>query len=111
MNINPSLVNLLKKQAEKSPSTYRIGGIAFSNKGNILGTAYNAFRAERLNPGRGIGRHCEATLIRKYGHSISTILIMRIGNGGDILPIEPCAVCKKLADKFGIKIVSIKTSN
>lgn len=107
MKRNNNLIALLKKQAEKSPSSYRIGGIAVSNKGNILGTAFNSFRNEQVTPGRGSGKHCEADLIRRYGRRISTIIIMRIGNSGNVLHIDPCSTCQKLADKFGIKIKSI----
>lgn len=111
MRINHSLIKLLKKQAKKSPSTYRIGGLAFSNKGNLLGTAFNSYRNENIEPGRGAGLHCEAMLMQKYGRSISTIIIIRIGNSGDILPIDPCPICKKLADKLDIKIISVKNNN
>ena len=107
MKINPSLLLRLRKISKKSPSAYRIGGIAISKKGNILGTATNGFRNENIEPERGSGKHCEAELIRKYGMKISTIIIMRLGKGGDVLKIDPCSSCQKLADKYGIKIISV----
>lgn len=107
MKINRHIISCLKKQAEKSPSAYRIGGIAVSKRGNILGTAFNTFRVEQLTPGPGTNNHCEAVLIKKYGRRISTIIIMRIGRGGAILKIDPCQACQKLADKLGIKIITV----
>lgn len=107
MNISPSLIGFLKKQAEKSPSSYRIGGLAFSKKGNVLGFSFNSYRRDSMVSGRGSGKHCETDLIKRYGRRIATIVIIRIGNGGDILKIDPCDNCKKIAEKFGIKIVSI----
>lgn len=107
MKFNPSLLCFIKKQAEKSPASYRIGGIAISQRGNILGTSFSSFRTECITPGKGTGRHCEAALIKRYGRKIATIIIMRIGNSGNVLRIEPCANCQKMADKLGIKIVSV----
>ena len=36
------------------------------------------------------------------------ILIIRIGIGGKLRPIDPCGVCAKMAKKRGVKIVSFK---
>jgi hypothetical protein len=35
-------------------------------------------------------------------------VLLRIGRGGDILPIDPCEKCQKLLDKYGIKVVTVK---
>ena len=59
---------------------------------------------------KGTGDHCEARLIRRYRGNIKTIIIMRIGNAGDILPIDPCPACKSLAEKYGITILTINGS-
>ena len=45
--------------------------------------------------------------MKRHGKKINTILIMRIGHGGDILKIEQCEKCKKIADKLGVKIISV----
>jgi hypothetical protein len=44
----------------------------------------------------------------KYGNLIKTIFISRIGHGGEWRPIKPCENCKALADKLGIKLITIK---
>ena len=36
---------------------------------------------------------------------------MRIGNGGDILPIDPCEDCLKMARKLGVTIRSVMPGN
>lgn len=102
---------LLFHAASRSPGRFRIGGIAFDKKGDILGVAHNSFRKDNVvGARRGTGEHCEARLIRRYHKNIKTIIIMRIGNAGDILPIDPCPSCKALADKYGIQILTISGS-
>lgn len=102
---------LLFNAACKSPGRFRIGGIAFDKKGEILGIAHNSFHKNNLTGDRkGTGDHCEARLIRRYRDNIKTIVIMRIGNAGDILPIDPCPACQALCDKYGINILTISGS-
>ncbi len=93
----------LLKEAMKSTCTYKVSAIAFTKKGNILGTSYCSHRFNR----RGGGIHAEQALMRKYGSRIDTIVIMRVNKNGNILPIDPCEVCAKIADKMNIRIKSI----
>lgn len=108
---NPSLAKTLIQTAIHSPCNYRIGAIAFDKKGDVLGSACNMFRDGNKFFGeqnrKGTGFHAEARLIKRYKGNIKTILIMRIGGSGNILPIDPCPACKKMAEKFGIKIVTV----
>ena len=46
--------------------------------------------------------------MKKYGARIKTIIICRVGNSGNLLPIDPCSACAELAGKLGITIVSIE---
>lgn len=108
---DPSVQRLLYKSASQSPCNYRIGAIAFDKKGDILGNVCNTFRSGDAFYGeqhrRGTGLHAEARLIRRYGKNIKTILIMRIGNSGNILPIDPCPACSNMAAKLGIVIDTV----
>ncbi len=108
---NPSLTKTLIQAAIHSPCNYRIGAIAFDKKGDVLGNACNAFRMGSKFIGeqnrKGTGFHAEARLMKRYRSNIKTILIMRIGNSGNILPIDPCPACAKMAEKLGIKIVTV----
>lgn len=108
MTHSPSIIGLLRQKAEHSPSHIRMAGIAFDRKGDILGTASNGFRVSQVKPARFSGNHVERKLIGRYGNLISKIVLMRIGRGGAILPIDPCPKCQKLLNKYGIKVSTIK---
>lgn len=98
------LINKARSKAIKSSCRYKISALGFSRKGDLLGTTNNGHRFES----KGGGLHAEIELIKKYGRKLKTILICRVGNGGDLLPISPCNNCKKVADKLNIKIISVK---
>jgi hypothetical protein len=110
LKTNPSLITLMKNKASRSPSKIKISAIAFDNKGDILGTVTNSFNNWEI-PRKSTGKHAERTLIARYGELIKTILICRVGLGGNILPIDPCPTCQKVAKKYGIKIVSVLPGN
>ncbi len=95
---------LLVRTAKKSPCRYKVSAVAFSKKGNILGQAY----CKHNLPKDGGGVHAERELMSRYGNNIHSILIMRINKQGDILPIKPCKVCQKIADRKGIVIKSVE---
>lgn len=108
-----SIEAFLKKKAMHSPCTYRISGIAFSKKGNVLGHCTNNHSKwqvlEKTPIGRaGTAEHCEARLIKKFGQRIHTIIICRVGRSGEIRPIDPCENCSKLAKKYGITIKTVQ---
>jgi hypothetical protein len=39
---------------------------------------------------------------------VVSIVICRIGRGGAVRPIAPCANCQKVANKLGVSITSIE---
>lgn len=112
-NISHSIMNLLKEKATHSDCTYRVSAIAFDKKGNILGHTTNKHADwDVIEKEKGIGRagtakHAERLLMSRYGSNIKTILIARVGHSGELRPIDACPACQKVADKFGIKIVSV----
>jgi hypothetical protein len=106
-------ITVLKEKASKSDCTYKVSAIAFDKKGNILGHARNTHSKwdvlEKCNVGRaGTAEHAERVLMRRYGSNIKTILISRVGHSGILRPISPCKTCQKVADKLGIKIISVE---
>ena len=111
--INPATLGILMEKASNSPCTYKVSAIAFDKKGDILGHVTNSHSRnwnvlEKSSAGRpGTGTHAERKLMARYGDNIKTIVICRLGNDGDILPIDPCETCRKVARKYGIKIISI----
>lgn len=107
MRINVEIIRQLRSKAWQSPCSYKLSGIAFSKKGEVLGMAMNNYRKDNIHEGKYSGRHVERALIERYGKNIATILIMRIGKSGDIRPIDPCPHCAELARKMGITIKSV----
>ena len=105
--MNPSLQKTVFKKATHSPSHIRMAGVAFNKKGEVLGVVSNGFRQDNVRPARYSGEHVEKRLIARYGSLISKIVLMRIGRAGAILPIEPCPKCRKLLDKYGIKVATV----
>ncbi|MFW5804284.1 MAG: hypothetical protein ACOCWG_03525 [bacterium] len=91
------------KKAKQSFCRYKISAIGFNAKGEILGRATNIVRFVK----KGGGIHAEIKLIRQYKNNLKTILICRVNNTGELLPIEPCENCLKVANKYNIKIISI----
>ena len=80
-----------------------VTAIAVSKKGNVLGTTCN-------NPSHVPGmrhKHAEGILMARFGKAIDKIFIIRVGRKGNLLPIEPCEQCCKLALRLGITIESI----
>ena len=97
---------LLKKGLRRKSQRYSmqvVTAIAISKKGNVLGTTCN-------NPSNVPGmrhKHAEGILMARFGKSIYKIFILRVGRGGNLLPIEPCEQCLKLALRLGVTIESI----
>lgn len=107
-----NIVQTLHKKACKSSCTYKVSAVAFDKRGDVLGTAFNMHSSWNVldfdTLGRaGTAKHPERLLIKRYGKHVKTILICRVGKGGDLRPIDPCPACRKAASKLGIKIISI----
>lgn len=98
------VIDMLRRKAITSPCVHKVAAVALSKKGNVLGSVTNSYRYIQY----GGGLHAERELIRKYGRAIFQIIIARVNKGGNFLPIDPCANCKKIADRYGIRILSIK---
>lgn len=93
----------LCKKAAKTTCRFKISAAALNHKDEVIGIVNNSHRFVKY----GGGLHAERKLMDRYGKNIKTIIILRIGNSGNLLPIEPCKVCKEIADKLNIKIISI----
>lgn len=105
--INKAIIKKLMDKAEQTTTCYRVSAIAFNKKGELLGSTTNSFRMDGRPNGKGSGIHAERRLITRYKGNIATIIICRIGNGGDLLPIHACETCQKVADKMNIKVISV----
>lgn len=106
--IDPTLFMRLRKKARTAPSQYRISCVALDKKGDVIGYTTNKFRKDNIQQLFGSGMHSEMLCMAKYfPMGAKTLIIMRVGNAGDVLPIDPCEQCQKMADKLGVKILSV----
>lgn len=96
------ILKIAIKKSMKSPCRDRVVAIGFDKKNDLLGAVTNTPRFNRL----GGSIHAEMKLIRRYKHYLDKIFIFRINKTGGFLPIHPCAVCQKNAERLGIKIIS-----
>ena len=103
-----SIYNRLRSKSSSSHANYKITAVAYSKKGDIMGFASNNIRSEFCPIRRGAGVHAEMSLIKKYGKQISYIVISRFGLSGNLLPIDPCPNCAKIARQLGIKILKLQ---
>lgn len=103
MSTEKVIKDRLYKKAAKTTCRFKISAAALNYKDEVLGIVNNSHRFVKY----GGGLHAERKLMDRYGKNIKTIIIMRIGNSGNLLPIEPCQTCKDIADKLNIKIISI----
>lgn len=106
-NSLPIIVKQLGKKAAQSRSKYRISAMAFDKRGEFIGRAFNGLPPDGLEGKPGIGVHAEYKLMMKYGDLLKTIIISRIGHSGEWRPIKPCHNCQKLAEKLGVKLITI----
>lgn len=113
--VPPAIEDLLKEKASHSPCTYKVSAVAFDKKGDILGHCTNNHsKWDVLDYGEGragTARHAERILASRYKGNIKTIVICRLGRSGNVLPLDPCPACQKVADKLGIKIMSLMPGN
>ena len=98
----------MKKKASQSISRYHICAVAFNYDDEFIAQSMNSVPPTGVEASPGAGIHAEAKLMRMYGDKIKTILIARVGHGGEWRPIKPCNKCQSLANKFGIKIITIE---
>ena len=99
-----NILDVAINKAKQSPSKYKISAIGLDHRGKLLGSAFNSPRFGRY----GGGLHAEMRLLHRYGTNVKTVIVCRVGLSGDILPIDSCPRCKKVLDKLGIKVLSIR---
>jgi hypothetical protein len=80
---------------------FRVVAAGIDDRNRIIAIATNRPRLKNS------GMHAEERLIFCSPKSLSKILILRVGARGDLLPIQPCRWCSKLAAQRGIKIESV----
>lgn len=103
--MNKSIIKRAINKAKQSICKFKIAALGFNQNGDCVITRTNAPGFNR----KGGGKHAEARIMMyAKRRGITKILICRIGNSGNLLPINPCESCQKIADKLNIKIETIK---
>lgn len=95
--------NQLVKKAGQSMCRYKISAFGLNHKNEVI---YKSTNKPRFQKKRG-GIHAEMEVMLKAGPSLKTIIICRVNNEGDLLPIDPCIMCEEKANELGIKIISL----
>lgn len=100
MNSKPIYSTVLEKLIKKTKSSvcrYQVGAVVVDRKGKPLAYATNQPRL--LKPGGGV--HAELAALRKAPKG-ARVLLVRVGKGGALRPIHPCAHCQRILTKLGI---------
>ena len=92
------------RKALKSCCRYKVLAIGFNRKGDLIGYANNHPMFSMVNG----SMHAERKLIMKYGSKVRSVVILRVGNSGNLLPIKPCANCQKMLDKLNVTVQTIE---
>jgi cytidine deaminase len=100
--INPRLLKIIQKKALDSNCRYKIAALGFNKRMELVCKSFNKKRFYR----KGGGIHAEMAVM-KSSKSIRTIIICRINQSGNFLPIEPCSICREKARELGIKILTV----
>jgi len=95
------LIPRMIRAALKSPCRFRVVAVGLDHRNRLIDICTNTPRL----PSRGF--HAEERLIHRNPRSLVSILILRVGVAGDLLPIDPCEKCSRMAGKRGIKIQKI----
>ena len=104
-NIDPNIVNKLKKKATQSTAHHKIAAFGFNSAGECVCKSTN-----KPSEKPEVGSHAEERIFKHAKRlGIKRILICRIGFTGfnTLRPIDPCEKCQKIANKLGIKIESV----
>lgn len=98
------LLKRMHKKSLQSKAKCHVVGVGISKRGNVLGIEMSSPVGSRHAP---LG-HAEWRLMCKYGKALDTIYISRFSKAGNnSCKISACSMCKGLADRLGIKIISL----
>jgi len=91
------------QKAKRSPCRYKISCIGLNKQGQPIVYSSNSPRFKKA----GGSVHAEMAMMKKYPKVVRTVVLVRVGVKGNILPIDPCPACARKAWELGIKIVNI----
>jgi hypothetical protein len=91
------------RKAKRSPCRFKICAIGLNHRGEITNISTNGIR---FNYKYG-GLHAETNVMRRSNKGLKFIILLRVGERGNILPIQPCIKCKQKAKELGVKILVV----
>ncbi len=98
------IVERARTKAGQSICKFSVAAIGLNRSGIPVMSRTNRPRFNRF----GGGWHAERLVMEQAkARGIVKIIVCRIGKKGNLLPIEPCAACQKIADKLGVKLVTL----
>lgn len=101
-HISNLLPRMIRAALKVSSCSYRVVAVGFDRRLRIINIATNLPRLATR------GWHAEERIIFSSPRSLSLIQIARVGSYGQLLPIDPCPHCAKLASRRGVRIESVK---
>jgi hypothetical protein len=94
----------LLRKAGKSICRVKVAALGIDRAGRIIGCVNNQPRISR----KGGGIHAEQRLMFTSPKSLTTIIIARVSDSGNVRPIHPCVKCAAEAKRRGISILSLE---
>jgi cytidine deaminase len=101
--VKREITEKVRAKALESGSRFRVAAMGLSKKGNVIACKNNVSRFPR----HGGGIHAEENLIKSTGGRIHTLVLGRVGRSGKFRPINPCSKCRKMINKYNIKLETI----
>jgi hypothetical protein len=89
---------MLRAGLRNHTTRYRVVAAGLDYRNRIISISTNSPRLESR------GWHAEERLLHSSPRSLVRIIIARYNRKGDMLPIDPCDKCKRLASKYGVQI-------
>lgn len=111
MKYGDDIFDMVIATAQKSVMQHRHGAIITQN-GEILGQGYNHQTTHLCHQ---YSCHAEVAAIRsvpkKFRHKLkdATLIVVRVGNDGNVKLSKPCTNCSEYIEKNGIKKVFYST--
>lgn len=101
-------IERLRKKAMQSKCNQKVAAMGFNAGGELVYISMNTSIYHNGQSRRGLSVHAEEHIFKVAKRkNIKDIVICRVGNSGDFLPIDPCESCAKTAEKLGIRIYSV----
>jgi len=97
-------ISRARRKAASSSCRFKIAAIGIGSRRIV----YRSNQPRYTRSGGSI--HAEMAVMREHchGNQIREILLLRVGAGGRLLPIHPCAACAAKAKELGIRIRSLR---